>query len=477
MEITRRHLLGGIAALGASGALPESAFSQPREAPRLRIPWSRFAEGPHLGAFKAAFTRLRTNKDRRDPDSILYWAEAHYRDCPHGEPYFLAWHRSFLGLFEEKLRELGGSPGLTLPYWDYYSGATIPGDFTDGDAPTNPLFMKRVKLDVSEALGSAAFDDSLTRFERDLSGRHRASFEAEIEQSPHNQVHSLIGEIMSSYHSPEDPVFWLHHCNIDRLWSAWVAAGGGRTMPAAASSYWAGRFDHGPLVGGLKSATIDTVSRFGYDYDDTRLPTRAERRAPARPRAKSVVPGTPLRARRGFTAVGRSTPLVLGENSFSVNLPLAPPPAARRAALAAGFQQRDEPAAAAGAATYDVVLDDVTFTEKGKRGGYFYDIYVNLPAVAGGPKRRHRVGSIAPFSVATGAAHASHGEAAADAAEGKSGAVRLVFPATTALRGVALSRHRQVSVSFVRAGGKDGPSGPVMEVGDFRIESAAAVET
>jgi tyrosinase len=40
----------------------------------------------------------------------------------------------------------------------------------------------------------------------------------------HNQVHMWVGGSMSdALSSPNDPVFFLHHCNVDRLWTLWQA--------------------------------------------------------------------------------------------------------------------------------------------------------------------------------------------------------------------------------------------------------------
>ena len=40
-------------------------------------------------------------------------------------------------------------------------------------------------------------------------------------ESRHNTVHNIIGGDMLPGTSPNDPVFWLHHCNVDRYWAAW----------------------------------------------------------------------------------------------------------------------------------------------------------------------------------------------------------------------------------------------------------------
>ena len=37
----------------------------------------------------------------------------------------------------------------------------------------------------------------------------------------HNRVHVWVGGSMGPSSSPNDPVFFLHHCNIDRLWALW----------------------------------------------------------------------------------------------------------------------------------------------------------------------------------------------------------------------------------------------------------------
>jgi tyrosinase len=50
-----------------------------------------------------------------------------------------------------------------------------------------------------------------------------------LESTPHNQVHARIGGNMETFMSPLDPIFWLHHCNIDRLWDRWNRAGRANT--------------------------------------------------------------------------------------------------------------------------------------------------------------------------------------------------------------------------------------------------------
>jgi len=43
-----------------------------------------------------------------------------------------------------------------------------------------------------------------------------------LEGQPHNNVHNNVGGFMSNFLSPVDPIFFMHHCNIDRLWDVWT---------------------------------------------------------------------------------------------------------------------------------------------------------------------------------------------------------------------------------------------------------------
>ncbi len=47
------------------------------------------------------------------------------------------------------------------------------------------------------------------------------SFRVELENGPHMLVHALIGGHMRNNWSPADPLFYLHHTNVDRIWAMW----------------------------------------------------------------------------------------------------------------------------------------------------------------------------------------------------------------------------------------------------------------
>ncbi|MEP5151755.1 tyrosinase family protein [Planktotalea sp.] len=50
---------------------------------------------------------------------------------------------------------------------------------------------------------------------------HEFTGSAEIEGFPHNTTHNFLGNAMQSLMSPVDPIFFLHHCNVDRLLDVW----------------------------------------------------------------------------------------------------------------------------------------------------------------------------------------------------------------------------------------------------------------
>ena len=79
----------------------------------------------------------------------------------------------------------------------------------------------------------------------DFMGRKQPSHDGTLgasafEQQPHGAIHSAVGGFMTGNLSPVDPVFWLHHCNIDRLWAVWQARQRAAGRPAfPADPIWA----------------------------------------------------------------------------------------------------------------------------------------------------------------------------------------------------------------------------------------------
>src|SRR5262249_48570557 len=102
------------------------------------------------------------------------------------------------------------------------------------DAPGSPPYLQRrfgntqqqpIALPTGAMVADALTGPNSTHYE--LPPYHGdiqindSSFRSQSEYTLHNPVHSWVGGTMSRMTSPNDPVFFLHHCNIDRLWWMW----------------------------------------------------------------------------------------------------------------------------------------------------------------------------------------------------------------------------------------------------------------
>ncbi|MEL7115068.1 MAG: tyrosinase family protein [Pseudomonadota bacterium] len=168
------------------------------------------------------------------------------------QQWFCPWHRMYLLYFEEIIRQLTGNGDFTLPYWDYTTAGKdiLPEEFRmENDATFGPLFEPKRYADINT--GDALRDSPLysrlwDSFDRDPLGLQcmdvksyldtgfRQGFNSMMDQTPHGAVHVLVGNTENMGRIPYaagDPIFWIHHCNVDRIWSSWLAAGDGRTNP------------------------------------------------------------------------------------------------------------------------------------------------------------------------------------------------------------------------------------------------------
>ncbi len=79
-----------------------------------------------------------------DPFNWYRYTLIHTLDCPHGNWWFLPWHRGYTGWFEQICRDLSGDPQFALPYWDWTKEPRVPKQmFEDVLNPNDPAFTGR----------------------------------------------------------------------------------------------------------------------------------------------------------------------------------------------------------------------------------------------------------------------------------------------------------------------------------------------
>ena len=424
-----------------------------------RVSWQTFKSTPQLAQFTSAVRTMRANTDANDDDSWLYWSNIHRSNCPHSAAYFLAWHRGYLYHFEKKIQEISGNSNFRLPYWDYYADANMPREFTNSGS-SNPLYVAgRSNTNVRAALSLHSFEDIYVNFPRG----QRDAFEPEIESLPHNQVHNIIGRPwMLSLNSPRDPIFWVHHANIDRLWSAWVAAGNGRNMPAKTANYWSGslpdrraysgvNFKYGSTLTLERNKTYETRQDLQYDYDNKTLPTTRPPAAPSRPSTRP----------RGASLSGDSGTTAFALNESSVTIPVTVP-----TNIISTFNSVRGSSEGLEQMQMSVVLSGVQLTDRGRQGGFAYSIYLNLPTgqSSGNSVKDHFIGTVGPFEI-DGLAHEHHGdEMPAGVRAGD-----LVLDVPVRVLEQAISDPAEIEASFVRVNGENFPRGEVIQIQGIRI--------
>ncbi len=212
------------------------------------------------------------------------WDTCQAHGAGENEDFFLPWHRMFVYYFESIIRHVSGKDEFTLPYWNY-SVATpaihgvMPGEFRKQNDPTYKcLFIdKRNKPNPNVNAGDpidkndpGALDlVALTQATYSPAGA-APGFNMDLDQTVHGNVHVLVGNSQNMGAVPwagGDPIFWMHHCNIDRLWASWNHCGGKNPTDSAwLNQQFTFADAHGnKVMTAIKD--VDTIAKLHYSYD------------------------------------------------------------------------------------------------------------------------------------------------------------------------------------------------------------------
>lgn len=199
----------------------------------------------------------------------------------HRGSIFLPWHRQYLRRLEEAIQIVTGKDGFALPYWDWALDGTLNGNaplsspiwsiFGDPRGPVRSgrVGQLRVRLlnssrdgllyagpprpiwrdagrgapglptqdDETWTLADGLYDGPPWNEGADSFRNKLEGFQDPREAAPrpgpwmHNRVHVWVGGEMAPGTSPNDPLFWLNHCNVDRVWEGWMARRGRTYLP------------------------------------------------------------------------------------------------------------------------------------------------------------------------------------------------------------------------------------------------------
>jgi tyrosinase len=225
-------------------------------------------------AFKSAVSTLISNGKYHSMVMIHHNMKHHMHSAmsmhgmqmsdPKGRQRFLPWHRAFVLHFEAELQNVTAS--VFVPYWDWITQRGIPPQLDNflglssgrNDPPLSGDLLPKQNTSVHwpTALGGGVIADMNSI----LALPDYMAFSGALEDGPHNYLHNWVGGAMGDPTiSPEDPIFWMHHGNIDRLWSIWETNNPGKLSTA---------------TGKLRTldpwkdtiATVNDIGALGYSY-------------------------------------------------------------------------------------------------------------------------------------------------------------------------------------------------------------------
>jgi tyrosinase len=214
--------------------------------------------------FVAALKALKAQAGGRNYDwfvrtHMTYFNVVNNHRYAHMSPSFLPWHRQYLLELENALKAF--NPAVDLPYWNWaanrsttgapFTSDLMGGNGSGGNGPvvsgpfagsanwpitvsaTSSTSLRRAMTlrgslpttsDSDAIMGTSTYDVSPWSSASSSGVRNR--IEGGLPPALHGRVHNWVGGHMAQVDSPNDPVFFLHHCNIDRLWSRWQASWG-----------------------------------------------------------------------------------------------------------------------------------------------------------------------------------------------------------------------------------------------------------
>jgi N-acetylneuraminic acid mutarotase len=222
---------------------------------------------------------------RADAEAVWNGCQAHPYNPSDPEQFqqwfFLPWHRLMLYQFEGVVRQVLNDEEFTLPYWNPVTGN--PDDFilpavfrVPGTTLYNgtrwPWVNNGDRIDIIyrdwitlDALNEKSYIDS----------SNSLGFNPRLDLNPHFMIHFGLGGDMAEFSTVGgDPIFYIHHANIDRLWESWNQLGNKNPTDP---KYLDRKFSYGDRSGKRVELAVsagDRAEQLGYSYDRYEKPPK-----------------------------------------------------------------------------------------------------------------------------------------------------------------------------------------------------------
>lgn len=154
----------------------------------------------------------------------------------------------------------------------------------------------------------------------------------------------------------------------------------------------------------------------------------------------------------GRLSLGGMSDVALADRSVSARLPIVQANLQQLRQVLASVRQPSGPCRSA-----TVVADNIVLTALGQAGGFYYNIYLNLPESRDATEARQRyfLGTLGAFELASAVHH---------------GSATLSYPATAVMAGLEPAELENLTVSLIRVNGENPPKEPVGTIGELRVE-------
>lgn len=244
-------------------------------------------DASRLDAFRKAMSKFMAITDNRGYNHIAgfhgipdgwCWHNSSGTDGPDesdrspGQLYylFLPWHRAYLKWFEDALLDIDSN--LSLPFWDW----TSPLSHTEGipkaysqrtvGGKRNPLYNFKSPDLRGQVIGAVTRrrPRSLNLLPNPSEVEELYNIEdfgvfSTVLENIHDKIHWWVSGTMNSINTAAfDPIFWAHHCNVDRIWAIWQTKHG-NNLPAGLPDAALSPFS--PRVRGVLK-----IYDLGYEY-------------------------------------------------------------------------------------------------------------------------------------------------------------------------------------------------------------------